>query len=343
MNEEQMWETVIGRQRADFLYGVTTMGVYCRPGCPSPPPLRRNVRFFPNCDHAEAEGFRACRRCDPKGERERLARDVVQDACVCLEREETTPSLDRLAARAGYSKFHFLRLFRAATGLTPRRYAEAIRARRLQSALADGTRVADAVAGAGYGSESRVYEHTGRLFGMTPGKLRRGGEGEVVRAALADCPFGRLLVGATERGVCFIGFGEPDDALLAELVRRFPRATIETGDAGLGETIRQVLHFLDEPAAALDLPLDLRGTAFQKRVWDALARIPAGETRSYAEVARMIGAPRAVRAVAKSCAANPVALAVPCHRVIGSDGALTGYRWGVARKQALLEKEGVGR
>jgi AraC family transcriptional regulator, regulatory protein of adaptative response / methylated-DNA-[protein]-cysteine methyltransferase len=339
MNEEQMWQTVASRQQGDFLYGVTTMGVYCRPGCPSPAPLRRNIRFFPDCAHAEAEGFRACRRCDPKGERERLARAVVQDACTAIEQAEATPALDALAARAGYSKFHFLRLFRGLTGLTPRQYAEAVRARRLQSALGQGSRVADAVAEAGYGSESRVYERTGQLLGMTPGALRRGGQGEVVRTALADSPFGRLLVGATERGICFIGFGEPDADLLADLHRRFPRARVETADDGLAEAVRQVVRFLEEPRAALDLPLDLRGTAFQKRVWDALSRIPAGETRSYAEVAQAIGAPTAVRAVARSCATNPVALAVPCHRVIGSNGTLTGYRWGVERKKMLLAKE----
>ena len=179
LNEEQMWETVIGRQAADFLYAVTTMGIYCRPGCPSPAPLRRNVRFFPDCAHAEAEGFRACRRCDPKGERERLAREVVQDACAAIERSRTAPALDRLAARAGYSKFHFLRLFRGIAGLTPRQYGEAVRSRRLQAALADGARVADAVAEAGYGSESRVYERTGQLLGMTPGRdpPRRRGRG----------------------------------------------------------------------------------------------------------------------------------------------------------------------
>jgi AraC family transcriptional regulator, regulatory protein of adaptative response / methylated-DNA-[protein]-cysteine methyltransferase len=339
MTDEQMWDSVRARRPANFLYGVTTMGVYCRPGCPSPPPLRRNVRFFPDCAHAESEGFRACRRCDPKGERERLAQAVVRDACAFIESEEAVPALDRLAARAGYSKFHFLRMFRGITGVTPRAYAEAVRTRRLQSALSEGTRVADAVAEAGYGSESRVYEQTDRLLGMTPGALRRGGAGEEIRTALADCPFGRLLIGATERGVCFLGFAEPEDALMAALRRRFPRASIRPDDAGLAATVVAVLRFLAEPAAALDLPLDLRGTAFQKRVWDALTRIPLGETRSYAEIAAIIGAPRAVRAVASSCATNPVALAVPCHRVIGSDGGLTGYRWGVQRKRALLARE----
>jgi AraC family transcriptional regulator of adaptative response/methylated-DNA-[protein]-cysteine methyltransferase len=339
MTDDQRWHLVESRQAGNFLYAVTTMGIYCRPGCPSPRPLRQNVRFFPDPPAAEQAGFRACRRCDPRGERARLAQDVVRDACAFIEAEEKIPSLDRLAARAGYSKFHFLRMFRDIAGLTPRSYAEGVRARRLQAALTGGARVVDAVADAGFGSESRVYEHTGRLLGMTPGALRRGGAGTVIRTALADCPFGRLLVGATDRGVCFIGFAEPDDALLGDLRRRFPAAELRPDDGALAATVRAVLDFLDEPGAALDLPLDLRGTAFQKRVWDALCAIPPGETRSYAEVAAAIGAPRAVRAVARSCATNPVSLAVPCHRVVGSDGDLTGYRWGVPRKRALLDSE----
>jgi AraC family transcriptional regulator of adaptative response/methylated-DNA-[protein]-cysteine methyltransferase len=337
--DDQRWDIVRRREPAGFLYAVATMGVYCRPGCPSPPPLRRNVRFFAAWPEAEAAGFRACLRCDPKGERAALARAVVAEACAQIERTETMPSLDALAARAGYSKFHFLRLFRDHTGVTPRSYAEGVRARRLQAALAAGERVADAVAGAGFGSESRVYEDTGKLLGMTPGAARRGGAGETIRVALTDCPFGRLLVGATATGVCFLGFAEPDDALLGDLRRRFPRATVVADDAGLAATVRAVLDFIAEPKAALDLPLDLRGTAFQVRVWEALRKIPPGETRAYGQLAAMIDAPRAVRAVARSCATNPVSLAVPCHRVIAADGDLTGYRWGVPRKRALLEKE----
>jgi AraC family transcriptional regulator of adaptative response/methylated-DNA-[protein]-cysteine methyltransferase len=337
--DEQLWQQVLTRQAADFLYAVTTMGVYCRPGCPSPRPLRKNVRFFDTCAEAEAAGFRACKRCDPKGERARIAQDVVRDACAFIEAEETAPSLDALAARSGYSRFHFLRMFRDHTGLTPHSYAEGIRARRLHAALAGGVRVVDAVADAGFGSESRVYEKTSALLGMTPGAMRRGGAGEAIRTASADCPFGRLLVGATDKGVCFIGFAEPDEALMGDLRRRFPRATIIADDTALAATVRAVLAFLDEPRQALALPLDLRGTLFQQRVWQALCRIPAGETRTYAQLAEMIGAPRAIRAVARSCATNPVSLAVPCHRVIGSDGGLTGYRWGVPRKQSLLAKE----
>ena len=339
LSHDQLWDQVIRREPGDFLYAVTTMGVYCRPGCPSPRPLRKNVRFFRTIGEAEAAGFRACKRCDPKGERARLAEAVVQDACASIEAAEDIPSLDTLAARSGYSRFHFLRMFRDHTGLTPRSYAEGVRARRLHTALAGGARVADAVAESGYGSESRVYEKTGELLGMTPGAVRRGGEGEVIRTAFADCPFGRLLVGATEKGVCFIGFAEPDEALLGDLRQRFPRARIVADDAALAGAVNEVLGFLEEPKQGLDLPLDLRGTAFQQRVWLALCRIPPGETRSYGEVARMIGNPHAVRAVARSCATNPLALAVPCHRVIGRDGSLTGYRWGVPRKRALLEKE----
>jgi len=340
VSEEHLWNQVLTRQAgADFLYAVTTMGVYCRPVCPSPRPLRKNVRFFRSPPEAEAAGFRACKRCDPKGDRARIAQAVIRDASAFIEASEAVPSLDVLAKRSGYSRFHFLRMFRDHTGLTPRGYAEAVRARRLQAALAGGDRVIDAVAEAGFGSESRVYEKTATLLGMTPGAARRGGSGERIRTALADCPFGRLLVGATDAGVCFIGFAEPDDSLMADLRRRFPKATIATGDAALADTVRAVVDFLREPKQALELPLDLRGTAFQQRVWRTLCSIPAGETRTYAQLAAMAGNPKAVRAAARSCATNPVALAVPCHRVIGSDGSLTGYRWGVARKQALLEQE----
>ncbi len=339
LSDDALWQRVLDRQPGDFLYAVTTMGVYCRPACPSPRPLRKNTRFFTSPDAAEEGGFRACKRCDPKGERARIAQAVVQDACAHIEASETIPSLEALAERSGYSRFHFLRMFRDHTGVTPRSYAEGVRARRLHTALANGARVADAVADAGFGSESRVYEKTGALLGMTPGAVRRGGQGEVIRTALADSPFGRLLVGATDKGVCFLGFAEPDDALLGDLRHRFPKAEIIAGDDTLAETLRTVLAFLQEPKQALDLPLDLRGTAFQQRVWQTLCLIPAGETRTYGQLAEMVGNPRAIRAVARSCARNPVSLAVPCHRIVGSDGDLTGYRWGVPNKRTLLEKE----
>ncbi len=245
VSEEHLWDQVLHRQAgAEFLYAVTTMGVYCRPACPSPRPLRKNVRFFPAVSEAEAAGFRACKRCDPKGERARIAQDVVRDASAFIEASEEIPSLDVLAKRSGYSRFHFLRMFRDHTGLTPRSYAEAVRARRLHAALANGDRVVDAVAEAGFGSESRVYEKTASLLGMTPGAARRGGQGERIRTAFADCPFGRLLVGATDKGVCFIGFAEPDDALMADLRRRFPHAVMTTDDTALAGTVQAVLDFL---------------------------------------------------------------------------------------------------
>ncbi len=344
VSEEQLWDRVLHRQAGgEFLYAVTTMGVFCRPACPSPRPLRQNVRFFRTPPEAEAAGFRACKRCDPKGERARIAQAVVRDASAFIEASNDMPSLEALAKRSGYSRFHFLRMFRDHTGLTPRSYAEGVRARRLHAALAGGNRVTDAVAEAGFGSESRVYEKTSTLLGMTPGAARRGGQGERIRTAFADCPFGRLLVGTTDKGICFIGFAEPDDALMGDLRRRFPNASVSSGDADLAGTIRAVVEFLQEPKQALDLPLDLRGTAFQQRVWRTLCTIPAGETRTYAQLAAMAGNAKAIRAVARSCATNPVSLAVPCHRVIGSDGGLTGYRWGVPRKKALLEREKAAR
>ena len=337
------WQSVLTRDPDlagdPFLYAVTTQGVFCRPGCPARPPLLRNTRFFADAPAAEAQGFRACKRCDPKGERARLHAESVAAACRMIEAAEAIPSLEALAARAGYARHHFLRLFRDITGVTPRSYAEGVRARRLQEALAAGDRVAEAVAGAGFGSESRVYEDTARHLGMTPGAARRGGAGEVIRIARAESVMGPLLVGATEAGVCFIGFAEPHAALEGDLRARFPKARLEAAPDFLAETVREVARFIAEPVAALALPLDLRGTAFQRRVWESLRRIPLGETRSYSGLAAELGQPRATRAVARACAQNPVALAVPCHRVVGASGDLTGYRWGVPRKAALLAGE----
>lgn len=337
------WAALLAREPAPacgpFLYAVTTQGVFCRPGCPARVPLRRNVRFYPDPGAAEADGFRACKRCDPKGDRAAIHAAAIRAACDLIEAAETIPALATLADRAGYARHHFLRLFRDVTGVTPRSYAESVRARRLQASLAAGDRVAEAVAGAGYGSESRVYEAPGRVLGMTPGAARRGGAGEVIRTAMAGSALGPLMVGATESGVCFIGFAEDFSSLEGDLRRRFPNAVVEPAPEALAETVRQVVAFLEEPKAALALPLDLRGTAFQRRVWEALQAIPFGETRTYGQMAAAIGAPRAVRAVARACAQNHVSLAVPCHRVVGSTGDLTGYRWGVPRKRALLAKE----
>lgn len=345
--DDRLWQAVVARDPAlsgaPFLYAVTTQGVFCRPGCPSRPPLRRNTRFFSDAVAAEAEGFRACKRCDPKGERAAIHAAAIREACTMIEGSETIPSLAALADRAGYARHHFLRLFRDITGVTPRSFAESVRARRLSAALADGARVADAVAEAGFGSESRVYETPGRVLGMTPGAARRGGAGEVIRVALAESALGPLMIGATEAGICFLGFGEDEAGLRGDVMQRFPRASIVEAPEALAEAMRQVVGFIAEPRAALELPLDLRGTAFQRQVWEALRRIPLGETRTYSGLAAEMGMPKATRAVARACAQNKVSLAVPCHRVVGVSGDLTGYRWGVGRKRALLAGEKAAR
>ncbi|WP_144185171.1 methylated-DNA--[protein]-cysteine S-methyltransferase, partial [Elioraea rosea] len=264
------------------------------------------------------------------------ARAVAGLIEAAFEAAEPPPTLAELAERTGYSAFHLLRLFKAQTGLTPRAYAEGLRARRLGERLARGEGVVTAAFAAGYGSLRGAYAATG---GITPGRARRGGQGETIRTAFAETRFGPLLVGATGRGVCFIGFAEPRAALLADLQRRFPNATVAEDDATLAGHVQAVLAYLEAPRAGLALPLDLQGTAFQKRVWDALRAIPPGETRTYSEVAASLGRPDAVRAVATACARNPTSLVVPCHRVIGKDGGLHGYRWGLARKRALLAAE----
>lgn len=322
-----------------FLYAVTSQGIYCRPGCPSPPPLRRHARFFADSASAEAAGFRPCKRCDPRGDRARLQAEAVRAACAMIEAAEAIPSLASLAARAGYAPHHFQRMFRDITGVTPRSYAEGVRGQRLSAALAEGARVAEAVAGAGFGSESRVYENTARHLGMRPGSARRGGAGEVIRIAWAESAFGPLLLGATDQGVCFLGFGEARDALEGDLRARFPKARIEAAPAKISDLAKRAIAFIAEPRAALDLPLDLRGTIFQRRVWEALRGIPLGSTTTYGALAAAMGEPKATRAVARACAQNPVSLAVPCHRVLGKDGDITGYRWGVGRKRALLAGE----
>jgi AraC family transcriptional regulator of adaptative response/methylated-DNA-[protein]-cysteine methyltransferase len=321
---------------------VTTQGVFCRPGCPSRAPLRRNARFYPDAAAAEADGFRACRRCDPKGERAALHADAVRAACALIEGSEAMPSLAALAERAGYARHHFLRMFRDVTGVTPRSFAESVRARRLQALLAGGERVVDAVAGAGYGSESRVYGAPGQVLGMTPGAARRGGAGETIRTALAESALGPLMVGATERGVCFIGFAEDADALEGDLRRRFPAARIEPAGADLVETVRDVVGFI----ASRGRRWPCRSTCGARRSSVGCGRRCSASPRRNAHLRRGGGADRraaAVRAVARACAQNHVSLAVPCHRVVGKDGDLTGYRWGVPRKRALLAKERAGR
>ena len=342
--EEHRWSAVRQRQaRPDdpFFYAVSTTGVYCRPTCGARMPRRENVRFFNDAAAAERAGFRACKRCKPNATApsEQQAQ-LVARACRTIEQAETMPQLAELAAAAGLSRFHFHRLFKRMTGLAPKAYAAAVRAQRVRERLPASGSVTAAIYDAGFGSNGRFYAQTDAALGMTPSRYRAGGAGTEIRFALARCSLGSILIAATERGVCAISLGDDPDALLRELQDRFPHAQLRGGDAQFERTVATVVGFVEAPAVGLALPLDLRGTGFQLRVWQALRAIPPGETVSYGEIARRLGMPSASRAVGAAVAANPVAVAVPCHRVVRSDGHLSGYHWGVARKRALLEREG---
>jgi AraC family transcriptional regulator of adaptative response/methylated-DNA-[protein]-cysteine methyltransferase len=342
-DDADRWAAVTQRDaRADgvFYYSVLTTGVYCRPSCAARLPRRENVRFHASCAAAERAGFRACKRCRPNepplAERRAAA---VAEACRQIDAAEELPSLDALAEAAGMSRFHFHRVFRAATGVTPKAYAAARRAERVREELGRGGTVTEAIYGAGFNSSGRFYAASSAMLGMTPGKFRAGGKGVVIRFALGECSLGSILVAATAQGVCAIMFSDDPDTLLRALQDRFRHAELVGADKRFEETVAKVVGFVEAPALGLDLPLDLRGTAFQQRVWQALREIPLGATASYTEIARRIGAPKAVRAVAQACASNTLAVAIPCHRVVRTDGALSGYRWGVERKRLLLERE----
>ena len=341
--DEARWAAVLARDPAAegaFWFCVATTGVYCRPTCAARSPLRCNVSFLDSVEAARAAGFRACLRCrpdEPPVAARRAA--LVAAACRRIEEAERAPDLAELARGAGLSPHHFHRLFRAETGVTPRAYAEALKAMRAQAALAEGTSVTEALYAAGYGASSRFYEAAAGRLGMAPKRWRDGGDGEAIAFVAAPCSLGWVLAAATERGVCAITLGDDPAALEAGLRARFPRARVEPGEGGSADLLARVVALVEALGAGVALPLDVRGTAFQEQVWRALRDIPAGETVSYGELARRIGAPRAVRAVAAACGANPTAVAVPCHRVVGADGALTGYRWGVERKRALLDRE----
>jgi AraC family transcriptional regulator of adaptative response/methylated-DNA-[protein]-cysteine methyltransferase len=323
-----------------FYYSVTTTGVYCRPSCPSRRPNPEHVRFHATAADAERAGFRPCRRCRP----ERPAAEVrhaaaIVEACRVIDAAERPPSLEALAKHAGLSPYHFHRVFRETTGVTPRAYALAARTRRMAEALEGSRTVTDAIYGSGFNSSGRFYEASGRLLGMTPTAYRAGGADVEIRFAFGKCSLGLCLVAQSAKGVCAILLGELPEVLLSDLRRRFPRATLVGGDEAFERIVAQVVGLVEEPASGIELPLDLRGTAFQRRVWQALREIPPGRTASYTDIAGRIGAPRSVRAVAGACAANPLAVAVPCHRVVRSDGSLSGYRWGIERKRRLLERE----
>jgi len=324
------WASVVARDPAadgKFVYSVRTTGVYCRPSCAARPARPENVQFHPTCADAERAGFRPCKRCQPG--RPALAEQhaaTVAEICKLIEQAETVPSLAELAQRAGMSSYHFHRIFKAATGVTPKAYAAAQRARRIRDQLERSATVTDAIFGAGYNSGGRFYEQSNALLGMTPSNYRSGGASTTIRFAVGECSLGSILVAASERGVCAIFLGDDADALVRDLQDRFPRADLIGGDKAFEEIVAKVVGFVEAPGLGLDLPLDVRGTAFQQRVWQALAKIPAGSTASYADVATRIGAPKAVRAVAHACAANAIAVAIPCHRVVRRNGALAGYR-----------------
>lgn len=327
-----------------FVCAVATTGIYCRPSCPARLPRRENVDFYAEPAAARAAGFRACLRCQPDGESPAARRaGAVAAACRLIASAiadgDEVPDLAGLAAAAGHAPSHFHRLFRSHTGLTPRQYAAGLRDARAKAALADGGSVTEAIQAGGYGSTSRFYEGAAANLGMTPSAWRAGGQGARIRFAVGQCSLGAIMVAATERGVCAIELGDSAEALLHSLQDRFPAAELVGGDASFDALVAQVIAFAEAPCGTFTLPLDVLGTAFQRRVWEALTRIPPGRTATYTQIAETIGAPRAVRAVAAACAANPVALAVPCHRVVRTDGALAGYRWGLARKRALIDRE----
>ncbi|HET9405346.1 MAG TPA: bifunctional DNA-binding transcriptional regulator/O6-methylguanine-DNA methyltransferase Ada [Burkholderiales bacterium] len=341
--KDPRWAAVVRRDPgADgkFFYSVRTTGVYCRPSCGSRRARPENVRFFASGADAERAGFRPCKRCRPdQPTRDQQLAAKVAETCRFIEAAAETPGLRELAARAGLSAYHFHRVFKAVTGVTPRAYAAAHRARRVRGELRRGGTVTEAIYGAGYGSNGRFYETADAVLGMTPGAYRAGGANTEIRFAIGKCALGSILVAQSARGICAIFLGDDPGALARELQDRFPRARLIGGDRAYEKLVAKVVGFVEAPALGLDLPLDVRGTAFQQRVWQALRRIPAGRTASYTEIAKRIGSPQSVRAVAGACAANALAVAIPCHRVVRNDGGLSGYRWGVERKRALLKRE----
>jgi AraC family transcriptional regulator, regulatory protein of adaptative response / methylated-DNA-[protein]-cysteine methyltransferase len=338
-NDDARWEAVIRRTPAAdglFYYGVQSTGIYCRPTCPSRRPKREHVAFFVTPEAAEQAGFRPCLRCHPK--EVSTQQRVVAQARDLLEALDPAPTLAQLGAAVGMSPYHLQRLFRKATGMSPREYAAALRTERLKAGLRQGATVTGALYDAGYGSARALYDQAHRQLGMSPGAYKKGGQGVTIQYTLQDTPLGRMLLAATARGICALRFGE-DEPLLAELHQEFPRATMVADAGDLDGYVSAVSAYLRGEHRRLDLPLDVNATAFQQKVWDALCAIPYGETRSYQAVAQSIGDPRAVRAVARACATNPVALVVPCHRVVRAGGELSGYRWGVERKRRLLDRE----
>jgi AraC family transcriptional regulator of adaptative response/methylated-DNA-[protein]-cysteine methyltransferase len=343
MGEDARWAAVAARDRAfdgTFYYSVETTGVYCRPSCPSRLANRSSVRFYATRAAAEAAGFRPCKRCKPDQpalEEQHAAK--VAEACRLIETADESPKLNVLAEAVGLSAYHFHRLFKAIVGVTPKAYAVAYRNKRVRERLDRSTTVTEAIYEAGFGSNGRFYANASQVLGMTPTAFRGGGTNAEIKFAVADCSLGSILVAASGRGVCAIFLGDDPEALLRDLEGRFPKAKLIGGDRQFETLAAKVIAFVEAPRPSFDLPLDIRGTAFQHRVWQALRAIPVGATASYAEIADRIGRPKAVRAVARACGANPIAVGIPCHRVVRTDGSLSGYRWGIARKRTLLGRE----
>jgi len=341
------WEAVLdhdARMDGIFYYAVLSSGVYCRPSCPSRRPKRENVLFFRERQAAQRAGFRACLRCKPDVDRARDAQaELVERVCRHIEAHLDQPvTLGGLGREVGLSPFHLQRTFKATLGITPRGYADALRLESFQRGVRAGHSVTHSMYDAGYGSSSRLYERAASQLGMTPSRYRKQGAGEHIRYALADSPLGRMLVAATDRGVCAIRFGDSDRELESNLREEFSRGEVERSDSDLAAWVQSILSRI-RGAKTEELPLDIRATAFQRLVWEHLRTIPRGAPQSYGEVAKSIGRPKASRAVARACASNPVAIAIPCHRVIRENGEPGGYRWGAERKQKLLELEATGR
>ncbi|OGO06970.1 MAG: 6-O-methylguanine DNA methyltransferase [Chloroflexi bacterium RBG_13_56_8] len=341
--ESTRWEAVTQRSpQADglFVYGVSTTGIYCRPVCPSHLPKRENVEFFDTWQGAEQAGFRPCKRCTPQSpdEADESVKLVIR-ACQIIEEAEQPLTLQQLADAVGLSQYHFQRLFKRIVGITPKQYAAEKRLGRVRAQLQEGATVTDAIYHAGFVSNSRFYEIATSSLGMRPKEYRSGGQGVSIHYAIVQSYLGWVLVAATDQGICRIDFGDTPEALHARLETSFPQADLLADDPDFPKIVAQVLGFLEKPKRGLRLPLDIQGTAFQRRVWNALQAIPAGTTASYGEIATNLGNPKAARAVARACGSNNIAVAIPCHRVVRSDGGLGGYRWGVERKRALLERE----
>ncbi len=323
-----------------FVFAVTTTGVFCRPGCPSRIPKPENVRLFDTSTLAVRAGFRPCKRCRPDLPHPALdTTERIAASCRRIESAEEPPSLQELADAVGMSRFHFLRRFKEVTGTTPKAFAMAIRAARTRQELSKAHSVTEAIYQTGHNSSGRFYESTAALLGMLPATYQAGGSGEQIEFAIGECSLGAVLVASTTKGLCAVLLGDDAELLIREVCERFPKARLRPGDAAFRHRAAQVITFVDEPTVASSLPLDLRGTLFQQQVWRALQRLPPGETLTYSELAKRLGRPNAVRAVARACAANTLAVIVPCHRIVRRDGGLAGYRWGVDRKRALLLRE----